>query len=88
MYVPNSFSVTDRDRLHGFIEQYSFGLLVTQQAGQSVASHLPLLLDRAIRPHGRLIGHMSREPAMGTRGRPTCARHLLRATRLHLADVV
>jgi transcriptional regulator len=60
MYLPAVFAEHDQTRLHGFIEQNSFGLLVTQTDGAPFASHLPLLLDRSAGPLGTLIGHMAR----------------------------
>jgi transcriptional regulator len=60
MYIPDVFAVTDRQRLHDFIEQHSFGLLVSQEDDCPFASHLPFLLDRASGPNGTLIGHMAR----------------------------
>jgi transcriptional regulator len=60
MYIPAAFAETDRNRLHDFIEQYSFGLLVSQVAGEPFATHLPLLLDRQSGPEGCLLGHTAR----------------------------
>jgi transcriptional regulator len=60
MYIPAAFAEADLSRLHHFIEQNSFGVLVSQVDGQPFASHLPLLLDRTAGPHGTLIGHMAR----------------------------
>src|SRR5438874_6033211 len=60
MYIPHAFAETDRTRLHDFIEQHSFGLLVSQFDGQPFASHLPFLLERTAGPKGCLIGHMAR----------------------------
>ena len=60
MYVPAHFSQTDPTRLFEFIEQNSFGLLVSQLDGEPFATHLPLLLDRAAGPGGTLIGHVAR----------------------------
>jgi transcriptional regulator len=61
MYVPTAFAETDRTTLHDFIEQHSFGLLVSQHDGLPFASHLPLLLERDAGPHGCLFGHMARQ---------------------------
>lgn len=60
MYLPAVFAERDRSKLHDFIEQNSFGLLVSQVEGLPFASHLPFLLDRTAGPHGTLIGHMAR----------------------------
>jgi transcriptional regulator len=60
MYTPPHFAETDVARLHQFIEQNSFGLLVTQTEGTPVASHLPFLLDRTVGERGEIVGHMAR----------------------------
>jgi transcriptional regulator len=60
MYIPASFAETDLPKLHEFIEQNSFGLLVCHVDEFPFASHLPFLLDRTSGLHGRLIGHMAR----------------------------
>ncbi|HEY2250816.1 MAG TPA: FMN-binding negative transcriptional regulator [Planctomycetaceae bacterium] len=60
MYIPAAFQETDPGKLFDLIQQYSFGLLVSQHDGEPFASHLPLLLDRSDAPHGCLVGHMAR----------------------------
>src|SRR5262245_30641523 len=60
MYIPGAFRETNHEKLFEVIEQNSFGLLVSTFDGEPFASHLPLLLDRTIDPHGCLIGHMAR----------------------------
>ena len=60
MYVPPHFAVTDLDKLHEFIERYSFGLLVSQAGAEPFATHLRFLLDRTAGPHGTLVGHVAR----------------------------
>jgi len=60
MYIPTAFAEPDLTRLHAFIEQNSFGVLVSQVDGLPFATHLPFLLDRAAGPHGTLVGHMAR----------------------------
>lgn len=58
MYTPPSFAVTDRNRLFDFVDRHGFAILFSQTEQQPVASHLPLLLNRAA--NGLLLGHMAR----------------------------
>jgi len=60
MYIPAAFAETDLKKLHEFVEQNSFGLLVSQVDGLPFASHLPFLLERQTGPKGTLVGHMAR----------------------------
>jgi transcriptional regulator len=60
MYIPAAFAECDLTKLHDFMEQNSFGLLVSQIDGSPFASHLPFLLERRSGPQGCLIGHMAR----------------------------
>jgi transcriptional regulator len=59
MYIPAAFQQTDRQALFDFIDQNSFGLLVSQVEGEPFASHLPFLLDRSSGQQGTLIGHLA-----------------------------
>jgi predicted FMN-binding regulatory protein PaiB len=49
--VPH-FAEPDLTSLHAFIEQHSFGLLISQVDGLPFATHLPFLLDRDAGPQG------------------------------------
>jgi transcriptional regulator len=60
LYIPPAFEETDRHKLHSFIEENSFGLLVSVHEGVPFATHLPLLLERGSGPNGCLIGHFAR----------------------------
>lgn len=60
MYCPESFRVTDLERLHDFIQRESFATPVSNTPDGPVASHVPLLLDRQRGPSGCLIGHLAR----------------------------
>ncbi len=60
MYIPTTFAEADLSKLHEFIEQNSFGVLVSQVNGLPFATHLPFLLDRGTGPQGTLIGHVAR----------------------------
>lgn len=60
MYVPAAFVEHDPARLHAFLRRHSFAILVSQEDGGLVASHLPLILDPDAGPCGHLLGHMAR----------------------------
>src|SRR5262245_58623650 len=60
MYITAAFAESDLTRLHDFIGQNSFGLLVSQVDGLPFATHLPFLLERTTGEHGTLVGHMAR----------------------------
>jgi transcriptional regulator len=60
MYIPTHFAEADLTKLHDFIEQHSFGLLVSEVDALPFASHVPFLLDRTAGPRGTLIGHLAR----------------------------
>jgi transcriptional regulator len=60
MYTPARFAESDRPKLHDFIEQHSFGMLVAQHGDEPFATHLPFLLRRNEGSHGVLIGHMAK----------------------------
>lgn len=60
MYLPAHFVQPDQTKLYDFIQENSFGLLISQVDGKPFASHLPLLLDRRSGPQGCIIGHMAR----------------------------
>ena len=47
MYIPAAFQETNRDALFDFIEQHSFGILVSQHGDTPFATHLPFLVDRS-----------------------------------------
>jgi transcriptional regulator len=59
MYLPSAFAVNDLAVLHDFMEQYSFATLVTQHSGELIASHIPFVLDRDVKPYGCLHGHLA-----------------------------
>jgi transcriptional regulator len=60
MYVPTAFAESDLTKLHDFVEQNSFGLLVTHVDGFLFASHLLFLLERKTGPKGTSVGHLAR----------------------------
>lgn len=60
MFIPASYAQNDLDTLHEFITANSFATLVTHSDAGSIATHLPLLLDRSSSEQGELFGHMAR----------------------------
>ena len=60
MYIPSSFAERDLPTLHAFIEGHPLAALVTATPDGLLASHIPLVLDRASGPFGTLIGHLAR----------------------------
>lgn len=57
MYIPTPFVVEDKDTLFDFIEEHSFGILISNSDQVPVATHLPLTLDRE---NGYLFGHFAK----------------------------
>lgn len=60
MYIPPAFEEMDPAKLHDFIEAHSFGVLIDTHDGESMATHLPFLLERDAGPHGCLVGHIAK----------------------------
>ena len=60
MYVPAAFAETDPAKIHESNRRHGFAVLTSQGVGDLFASHLPLILDVEIGPHGSLVGHMAR----------------------------
>lgn len=66
MYLPAAFKEENRDRLLDFIEQHSFGVLVSQLDNTPFATHLPFLVERNDSGPCALIGHMARANPQST----------------------
>ncbi len=60
MYIPPAFEEFDYHKLHSFIAENSFGLLVSVRDGVPFATHLPMLLEPNVGPNGRLFGHFAK----------------------------
>ncbi|REK08942.1 MAG: FMN-binding negative transcriptional regulator [Planctomycetota bacterium] len=60
MYVPVAFAEHDREKLIAFIRAHSFAVLVSTIDNEPFATHLPLLVDERVEPHGHLLGHVAR----------------------------
>lgn len=57
MHTPDSFRMSDRERLLGVIETYGFALLLAAKDGSVEGAHIPVALDR---PAGVLRCHVAR----------------------------
>src|SRR5438093_9986935 len=60
MYVPQHFREDRLDVLHEIIERNSFATVVTSTPDGTVATHIPILLDRSAGALGTLRGHVAR----------------------------
>ncbi|MFT8317641.1 MAG: FMN-binding negative transcriptional regulator [Sporolactobacillus sp.] len=57
MYTPESFKLTDKNRIFNLIDRFPFATIFSQHTGKACATHLPLVLDRK---KELLIGHFAR----------------------------
>ncbi|CAM3276539.1 FMN-binding negative transcriptional regulator [Filibacter tadaridae] len=58
MYIPKYFKVTSVDEIRDFVQNNSFGTIVTTEQGKPIATHLPFGLDE--KDDGYYItGHMA-----------------------------
>jgi len=57
MYIPKHFEINDQEKIHEFIEKYSFATLFSQHKGEPYATHLPLILKK---DEKALYGHFAR----------------------------
>ena len=61
VYTPRSFAEDDLPTLLAFIEEHPLAAVVTSSMTDGLlATHLPLVLDRAAGPMGTLVGHFAR----------------------------
>jgi len=60
MYIPNRFLETDRETILNFVEQNSFATLISFDGEKPIATHIPLLVERAENDLIYLVGHIAR----------------------------
>ncbi|MBW8351298.1 FMN-binding negative transcriptional regulator [Bacillus sp. IITD106] len=58
MYIPKYFKVTNADEIWDFVQNNSFGTIVTTDHGKPIATHLPLELHK-IEDDFYITGHMA-----------------------------
>ncbi len=57
MHIPSSFKVSDQGELFSFINQYSFGQLISIDDDRPCSTHIPFLLDSE---NKKLICHLAK----------------------------
>ncbi|HTR27678.1 MAG TPA: FMN-binding negative transcriptional regulator [Puia sp.] len=60
MYIPGRYEEKDPGKIHAFIRENSFAILVTVMEGVPIATHIPLLLEKDGQGRDVLVGHISR----------------------------
>ena len=60
MYVPRRFEEKDTAKIHAFIKENSFAILVSIKDGLPIGTHIPLRLERNAAGGDILMGHISR----------------------------
>jgi transcriptional regulator len=60
MYVSKHHQLNDREAVFSIMECHPLGAWVCHGKDGLVANHIPFFLDRALGPHGTLIGHVAR----------------------------
>lgn len=60
MYIPARFLATDRETILNFIEQNSFATLISHDGEKLIATHAPLLVEKAEDEQIYLAGHIAR----------------------------
>ncbi len=59
MYVPKSFVNKKLEQLHQLIEKFNFATLISNNNGEIVVTHIPVLLNRDQGQYGTLIWHVA-----------------------------
>ncbi|MBS1824326.1 MAG: FMN-binding negative transcriptional regulator [Acidobacteria bacterium] len=66
IYIPERHQERDLEVILSFMEEFSFATVVTASPGLW-ASHIPLLLDRSVKPYGLILGHLAKgNPQLAT----------------------
>jgi transcriptional regulator len=60
MYIPRRYEEKDTEKIHAFIRENSFGILVSVKDGLPVGTHIPLHLEKNEEGQDILMGHISR----------------------------
>jgi transcriptional regulator len=60
MYIPRRYEEKDTEKIHAFIRENSFGILVSVNDGLPVGTHIPLRLEKNAEGQDILMGHISK----------------------------
>ena len=60
MYIPRRYEEKDKDKIHAFIRENSFAILVSILDGRPIGTHIPLQLETNAVGQDILVGHISR----------------------------
>jgi len=60
MHIPRRYEEKDKDKIHAFIRENSFAILISIKDGLPVGTHIPLLLEQNAEGKDILMGHISK----------------------------
>jgi transcriptional regulator len=60
MYIPRRYEEKDKEKIHAFIRENSFAILVSIHEGRPIGTHIPLQLETDAEGRDILVGHISR----------------------------
>ncbi|HLZ86854.1 MAG TPA: FMN-binding negative transcriptional regulator [Puia sp.] len=60
MYIPRRYEEKDKEKIHAFIRENSFAILISIQEGRPIGTHIPLQLETGADGKDILMGHISR----------------------------
>lgn len=60
MYIPRRYEEKDTEKIHAFIKENSFAILVSVKDGLPIGTHIPLQLEKNAEGKDILMGHISR----------------------------
>ena len=59
MYIPRRYEEKDKEKIHAFIRDNSFAILVSIHEGRPIGTHIPLQLETDADGKDYLLGHIS-----------------------------
>jgi len=60
MYIPRRYEEKDKEKVHAFIRENSFAILISIHEGRPIGTHIPLQLETDAAGKDILMGHISR----------------------------